>query len=205
MNFAGFKEKNLTGLAINTRLIRSDEQLLETFLDRFELLSGNPLDLGYLERATVRGFFKRDELVAGYVLNNRAPYRLLMWIPEDVRQQLIDKNISGGEHACCELTCMWKDRASISYWEMNWIYIFAIYDAVFRGKRNILGGSFVTKLANGQTRILENIVYSGPSSFKNGERCIVYFATRFEAVCGIFREVSIEIKRSALRSRNINL
>ena len=183
----------MTASTLKTRSIENDPDLLEAFLKNFEMLAKNPVELSYLKRATVRGFFKNDVLVAGYVSNKQAPYRLLNWLPEDTRYQLIEQHIPGGESSCCELTCMWKDRSSVSYWEMNCVYVVAIYDAVRSGKRNILGGSFVNKLAVGQARILGNIVYSGPSSFRDGEHCAVYFTTRFGALWGIVREVSLEL------------
>lgn len=184
-------------MTVRTKLVDKDPVLLEEFRIQFELLSGNPVELSYLEASTVRGFFKKDSLVAGYVLNKQSPHRLLMWIPENVRQQMIERYIPGGPHSCCELTCMWKDRSTVSHWETNWVYMVAIYDGVFSGKQNILGGSFISKLATGQTRILDNVVYSGPSEFKNGAHCIVYYATRYGALWGILREITVEIRAFA--------
>lgn len=184
---------------VRSRLIQNNPELLELFLNSFKALSGNPVEYSYLARANVRGFFKEGELVAGYVSNSRAPLRCTTWIPENVRSDLLSRNIPGGEDSCCELTCMWKDRSKVSIWEMNWIYVVAIFDGYCSGKPNVIGGSFVKKVADGQTRIFNQTVYSGPSDFKKGSQCAVYFATRFHMVWGIIREIFIEFKKHVTR------
>jgi len=70
-------------ITIKTKLIENNPELLELFFTKFKLLAGNPVELNYLKRATVRGFFRNDELVAGYVFNQQAPFRLLTWLPVD--------------------------------------------------------------------------------------------------------------------------
>jgi len=199
-----FETQGMWQLIISTKII-GDLELLKLFRDRFENLSGNNLEMSYLEGASVRGFFKKDNLVAGYVVNKVAPFRLLLWIPKNVRTEFIESNVPGGMEACCELTCLWKDRSRVSYWEMNWIYIVAVLDGLISGKRNILGGTFVKAVGKGQNRILKNIVYSGPSEFKNGKHCDVYFATRLGSLWGLLREFVTELAksvRSGLRKKS---
>ena len=62
-----------------TNRILSSPSELESFASMFASHGGKAVDFTYLRLATVRAFFRGDQLMAGYVLNARAPFRYLSW------------------------------------------------------------------------------------------------------------------------------
>lgn len=187
-------------MQFKTRFIE-DDILLEDFRQKFVELSGNPVDNEYLQAVKIRGFFKNGDLVAGYVINKHLPLRYFSWLPKKDKETIVNINVPGGEANCCEITCIWKNQQVVSRWETNWIYIVAIYDGLLSRKGNILGGTFDKSVANGQMRILSNLIYSGPSDFRGGELCNVYYATRKGALVGIVREFFNEVKRDMKKNK----
>ena len=150
----------------------------ESFARMFESHGGNAVDLDYLCKAKVRGFFRGDELLGGYVLNARAPFRYSSWVRTEIRAQLHQRGYLV-EATCAELTCMWMSKG-LRKLERNRIYVQSVIDAFRSRKRFIFAGSCVDKIARIQKSSLPKTVYKGEATFAG--TCEMYCATRYVMV-----------------------
>src|SRR5688500_14809269 len=82
---------------------------------------GGQIPEEYFDRASARGFFKGDELVAGYLFNTSAPFRYETIIPAESR---IELRKSGYllESTSCELTCMWMWKGKLTKFDRSAVY-----------------------------------------------------------------------------------
>jgi hypothetical protein len=160
-------------MRLTSRILTSRSEH-ESFSEMFRLLGGSSVALDYLHGARVRGFFRGDELLAGYVLNARAPFRYSSWVPENARAALHKGGLV--EPRCAELTCMWMTKG-LRQLERNRIYVQTMADAFSCGKRLIFAGSRVEKVARIQKTTLPKTVYRGAAIF--GGTCEIYCANRY--------------------------
>jgi len=163
--------------ALTSRLLGSAAERA-SFARMFELHGGSAVSLDYLERAQVRGFFRGAELLAGYVLNARAPFRYCAWLPPQARAEL-ERRGCLVEPGCAEITCMWMSR-TLRQLERNRIYVYSVVDAFASGKRLIFAGSTIDKVARKQKSSLPHTVYHGAASFAG--TCEIYCADRYGMV-----------------------
>ncbi|WP_437738589.1 hypothetical protein [Sorangium sp. So ce1335] len=140
-----------------TLTTQSDLQLYQA---RYKALSGLPLDIDFLSRAMVRGFFDGGTLVAGYALNRATPYRYHRLIHPDERDRQDIKEFFA-QPDVAELCCIWIDRAAVTPFSRNAIYICSVHDAVRSGARKIVGGSVTPKVAAFQRLTLDVMLYEG--------------------------------------------
>jgi hypothetical protein len=115
----------------------------------------------YLERASARGFFKGDELVAGYLFNTSAPFRYETVIPAESRIELRKLGYLL-ESTSCELTCMWMRKGRLTKFDRSAVYIRSTVDTFRTEKRYVIAGSVVEALARMQKRTLPRTIYHGP-------------------------------------------
>ena len=164
-------------IPLTGRMLSSDSEL-ESFARMFGSHGGNAVAPGYLRQAKARGFFRGDELLAGYVLNSRAPFRYSSWVPAQIGAELQRRGYLV-EATCAELTCMWMSKG-LRKLERNRIYVQLVVDAFRSGKRFIFAGSTIEKLARIQKCTLPQTVYRGESTF--GGSCEMYRAGRYRMV-----------------------
>ena len=165
-------------MKLTTRILTSVTEL-EAFAKKFEAMGGNAIPIGYLLQARARGFFRGRELVAGYVLNTRAPFRYASWIPEGPRGEIARRGFLV-EPTSAELTCIWMAKGKLTKLERDNVYVRSGIDALRSGKAFVFGGSRVDALARSQKRVLSNTVYSGTATFD--APCEIYYAQRGKMV-----------------------
>jgi hypothetical protein len=142
---------------MNIKYLISKNELI-SFQTEFVNRATNPLDLNYLSQSKVRGFLVRGELVGGYVLNSKGPFRYFNWVPKNVN------NINKISHFfvdAVEITCIWINHEKISKFNRNIIYLMAIIDGLLSKKRYIIGGSINAKVASIQKEVLKQTIYKG--------------------------------------------
>ncbi len=161
-------------MKLTTRILTSATEL-EAFARTFEGMGGTAVPIDYLLQAQPRGFFRGRELVAGYVLNTRAPFRYASWIPEGPRGEIARRSLLV-EPTSAELTCIWMAKGKLTKLERDNVYVRSGIDAFRSGKAFIFGGSRVDALARSQKRVLSNTVYSGRATFD--APCEIYYASR---------------------------
>lgn len=163
-------------ICLTSRILTSRSEHA-SFAKIFESLGGSGVALDYLRQAKVRGFFRGDELLAGYVLNTHAPFRYFAWVPEKARAELHNGGLV--EPLSAELTCMWMTKR-LRQLERNRVYVQIVVDAFSCGKRLIFAGSRVEGLARIQKACLPRTVYKGPATFDG--TCEIYCANRYAMV-----------------------
>lgn len=82
----------------------TDETDVQLFARRYQAVGGFPLQVESIESAEVFGFFYRDQLVGGMVVNSRGPYRALQDMPPQRAAALLDDAPTTGMY---EITCVW--------------------------------------------------------------------------------------------------
>lgn len=107
------------------------------------------IDHEYLAKTTVVGFYKGSEMVGGYILNVKPPFRYLSYIPVHQRSQFLHI-----ESDTCEIACIWKDK-SLTLIQSLFLYFQSIRDASFSKKSTILAGT-----ANDQVRKIQQTIFS---------------------------------------------
>lgn len=167
-----------TGAAMRKRVLRGDDELME-FAGSFAK-RGNEVDLEYLRRAKVCGFYdSRDRLFAGYVLNRSNPLRYGEWVPPPERAT---SPLFSDEGDYCEITCIWI-YAKAGRFSSELIYLSSVWDALRSGARFVLGGT-LSRIAFGiQSQLLPQIIHSGQTErFGQRRSYWLYRASRRELV-----------------------
>lgn len=121
------------------------------------------LPLEYLKKSKVMGVFNRkNEMVAGWVLNFKAPFRILEAIPteEYAKNKFLQKT---PEKDLCEATCIWRSSkiSSLHFGLVVWPRV--VLNCANSKRRYIISGSLQNK-----TRDLYEVgsplmIYKGPS------------------------------------------
>lgn len=172
---------------------------LSVFRTKFESRSGNAVDLDYLSRCRVRGFYDRSsELVAGYVVNTVPPFRYVSFVPEDRRPELTFLYDNFDRFA--EGTCVWVDPARIASAHRVQVYLTVVYDFLRTGRKYFLGGTFHHRLMRQQTVLLDNELYHGASGIPGKSEVYLFYGTRFKSIWNIVAYTARQL--SGLPSRN---
>jgi len=186
-------------MKLTTRILTSATEL-EAFGQTFDAMGGTAVPIDYLLQARPRGFFRGRELVAGYVLNTRAPFRYASWIPEGPRGEIARRGFLV-EPTSAELTCIWMAKGKLTKLERDHVYVRSGIDAFRSGKPFIFGGSRVDALARTQKRVLSNTVYSGSATFD--APCEIYYASRsmmvFNMIAAAFATYAQDLGRLSSR------
>ena len=180
-------------IRLTSRILSSGSEH-ELFAEIFESLSGSGVARDYLRRGKVRGFFRGEQLLAGYVLNAFAPFRYYSWVPEKVSEELRQAGLV--EPYGVELTCMWITKG-LRQLERNRIYVQMVADAFSSGKRMIFAGSRVEKLARIQKTTLPKTVYKGAATFEG--TCEIYCANRYVMIANFAGTAIVQYARDLVR------
>jgi hypothetical protein len=162
-----------------TAEIITEPLVLEQFRQRYAALARASIDMEYLCRNTVRGFFSDSgELLGGYVYCASTPFRYVSAVPFSVAELLGEDRVDD----VCECTCIWMER-SLSSTERIGIYAWAYRDFSATGKRHVLGGSFNEKVMRIQRHGLPELVFAGQATVEGKTvRAWVYVGTRWTCV-----------------------
>jgi hypothetical protein len=172
------------------KILKSNTDL-SFFCSNFAALSGNHVDVEYLEKATVRGFLKNGAIVGGYVINSSLPLRYFGWIPKEERTETCNTLMNQGK--AVEITCIWMKDNTLNKFERNLVYVFCILDAIASGKKMIFGGSISGPIATKQRRVLCRLLYKGPVTIRDRVEGFLYYETNLGAILGIFKEFFKEL------------
>ncbi|THU38191.1 hypothetical protein FAM09_16045 [Niastella caeni] len=160
-----------------TSRILIDEKDKQAFALGFTSVGGNfQIPDEYLHRASARGFFKNNEMVAGYLINDSAPFRYEMILPEEARIDLQKRGYLV-EATSCELTCMWMRKGTLTSFERNAVYVRSTVDTFRTQKRYVIAGSVVEALARMQKQTLPRTIYHG--LLAKGGMVEIYVAPRY--------------------------
>ncbi|MEM7271192.1 MAG: hypothetical protein AAF401_18290 [Pseudomonadota bacterium] len=169
---------------------------------KFAERTPNPLALEFLEQVRVIGFEQNGELIGGYIVNDRAPYRYSAKIPESHRDTPHTRTyLSDG--AAVELACMWLDHGAMTPLRRTRIYLSAMADAMRSKPKWILAGSVTIGVAHIHKMGFKHMIYAGPTTFAGEPYGEIYAATRFDLVRyfpGVFvRDLARRMRKRARR------
>jgi|GEM_PF-6941347 len=150
----------------------------------------------YLGHAVLRGFFKGDEMVAGYGINTVAPFRYESAIPAAACITLKNSGYLV-ESTSCELTCLWMLKGKVTPFERNAVYFRSVIDTFRAEKRYVIAGSNVQALATIQKRMFPKTLYYGPSAVEGMHE--IYYCTRKMLIVRIVAIALIAYPRDLLR------
>jgi len=176
--------------------IIEDDEALACFARRYSAQASASVAQAYLRRARVRAFFNSSgEMVAGYVLNCRAPFRYLSALPGT------DAALPGTSRVrdFCEVTCIWIDR-SVGQLDRVALYVVCFADFVRSGKRYAIGGSTHPGVVAVQRQALPHLIYEGDALI-DGERvpAWVYYGSLRTGLVGFARDLVRRLRRTRSR------
>jgi len=147
-----------------SRWLKSEADLL-TFQNEFERLAGNPLDMAYLQRSRVRGYFTTaGEMLAGFIICSEGPLRYYSWLsPEDRLPRLSDRMQPSD---FVEITCIWMKKGRIHPFTRGQVYLESIVFAALHGKPAVLGGTFVEAVRRQQMEVMTYPFRQGYTDFR---------------------------------------
>jgi hypothetical protein len=167
---------NRTSTRFTSRILTNGMDKRAFALNYFSVGGEVQIPEEYLNRASARGFFKGEEMVAGYLFNDSAPFRYETIIPDESRVKL-QKLGYLVESTSCELTCMWMRKGKLTKFERNAVYIRSTVDTFQTERRYVIAGSVIEALARMQKRTLPRTIYHG--LLAKGGMIEIYCATRF--------------------------
>ena len=189
-----------TSARFTSRILKNDEdkQVFALAYDAIRRAKGanGLIPEEYLGHAVIRGFFKDEEMVAGYSFNKVTPFRYEMAIPAAACVTLQNSGYLI-ESTSCELTCMWMLKGRLTPFERNAVYFRSVIDTFRAEKRFVIAGSNVPALATIQKRMFPKTLYYGPSPVEG--MLEVYYCTRNLLILRIVAIAIVAYPRDLLR------
>jgi len=180
---------------LNYFVLKYNESKLEQNLKTMQKDESN-LPLDYLQKARVYGVFKKNEMVAGYVIGFKQPLRLFDFLLPESRQEVASRYQSILEN-CCEVTCAWR-LPHISSVFMSFIFWpHAHFNAIKTGKKFFLGASANHHLDKMYTQAGPRTLYFGLVNY--GLTVRIFFYTRIGLLKYTLRLMLIETPKRWLR------
>jgi hypothetical protein len=144
------------------RVLETAEELHQ-FGERYAEVSRHVAPMAYLAHATVYGYFLRGEMIGGFTLSDRAPFRVIEGLPADARRKLADELDFDDmvESGCAWLQPQYRGLGSLSFWwEVS-------AQAARTGRRWRLGATCVPGLARLYNAVGLPQVYRGLLEFES--------------------------------------
>lgn len=160
----------------------------------YETLSGGKISDEYLAQGQVRAFYNRkNEMVAGYIINSTPNFRYIDYIPEADRTHLA---IDIQNDKIMEITCIWIKKEKLERGQRHAIYLQLIQDCLATDTDYVLGGSVVEKIRDLQQSVLRHALWEGMST--KSQYQWVYFGKRIELL-PLFLKKAAEVTFQLLR------
>lgn len=121
------------------------------------------LPIDYLKKSKVIGVFnKKNEMVAGWVLNFKAPFRILEAIPAEqyAKNEFLQKT---PEKDLCEVTCIWRSSKILPLYFGLVVWPRVVLSCVHAKRRYIIGGDLQNKTRDLYEVASPIMIYKGPS------------------------------------------
>ena len=136
--------------------------------------AGSVVPIDYLTRSRVVGVFNgAGDLVAGYVIGTCAPFRLLTFVPEASRSEvLLPGNPDGSD--CAEVAAIWKAPGVSNVFMSLRFWPHVLSDVLRSGKKFLLGHNQSERLDQLYTGLAPVTLYFGDSEFGLPSRLFYY-------------------------------
>lgn len=157
---------------------------LVRFAHHYGRAAGVPVDLPYLQRTRVIGFFDASgALVGGYVINDRPPFRYLAAVDISAEDLLGADRLPHFR----ECTCIWMDRRLRLVDRMR-VYLKCVRDMSRGDRKYVLGGSCHAAVAAVQRQGMPHVLYEGEVTVGGATvQASIYYGTRVTLWAGFFK------------------
>lgn len=164
------------------------------------------IPLAYMKNAKVIGLYNnKNILVAGYIINETQPLRLLTFVPDKVLPEIsLPRGATLNDF--CEATCAWKAPVvpgfymTFRYWPKLW------WECFLSSKKFLLGGNQSEKLDKFYLKGFAQSLYTGPSKiglpsrlFYYNKRSLLQFILRLLLIESPKRYINYRFKRQQLK------
>ena len=193
--------------AIKFRVLTAENDI-EAYLNKFESFVGVKLPYDYTSRSTIVGAFKKDEMIAGYMLVTKPQFRSLVFVPDSVKES--NKFFKNDQYEMMEVNGVWISAAVKSASEQLKIWSHLIWDIFLSRKKYVL---LMADLRNSNIRNIHSLtnpelLYEGEPMLMAGAKSHstirVSYTTRWQMLLNIpkyyiaYRE---RAKRSSKRAK----
>ncbi len=193
--------------AIKFRVLTAENDI-EAYLNKFESFVGVKLPYDYSLRSTIVGAFKKDEMIAGYMLVTKPQFRSLVFVPDSVKES--NSFFKNDQYEMMEVNGVWISAAVKSASEQYKIWSHLIWDIFLARKKYVL---LMADLRNSNIRNIHSLtnpelIYEGEPMLMAGAKSHstirVSYTTRWQMLLNIpkyylaYRE---RAKRSSKRAK----
>lgn len=182
-----------------SRLLTRPDELSQFATNYQRQAHGISIQPDYLQRAQVRVFyqlFRPTAYVAGFVINDGAPYRYFS-APGDAAKNKVLSTNNIQESDLVEIGAIWFSRYKSMFRAVDrtQFYIQMMYDAWLTNRPVILGGSFIDQLQGQQQLVLPTTVYQNVITIGNFTGTLkLYVGQRSGMWARLVRALSIDLK-----------
>lgn len=160
--------------------------------------SGSLANVAYLQKGDTYVFYRNnapDEWLGGFCLNTENGFRYLAGFkPTDATALLQEHSLKSVD--IIEVGCLWLYSKSISQFERVIFYMLLLIRVLLSGKKIILGGSFIPKVAELHMKILPNLLYDGIVLVAGKQaNAKFYYASRTEIPLNFFKGLFFDLSK----------
>jgi hypothetical protein len=129
----------------------------------FTKSNGSEVKVPYLQQGETYIFHRAnqpDKWLGGFCINTESNWRYFGGLsPKEIVDMLAKHGIN--QKDLLEVGCLWLNSQSISKTERYFFYLLLIFKVLASGKKIIMGGSFIPKVAELHMKILPNLLHEG--------------------------------------------
>lgn len=186
-------------MALKLRKISNNIADCERFSKIYSIKSSGSLaSVAYLQNGDTYVFQRDkapDEWLGGVCLNTKGNSRYFAgFSPADVAALFQKHALKPVD--LIEVGCLWLHSKSISRFERVIFYVLLLLRVLVSGKKIILGGSFIPKVAELHMKILPNLLYDGIVTVAGKQaNAKFYYASRSEIPLNFFKGLLFDISK----------
>ncbi len=147
--------------AIKFRVLTAESDI-DAYLNKFESFVGVKLPYDYSLRSTIVGVFKKDEMIAGYMLVTKPQFRSLVFVPDSIKES--NGFFKNDQYEMMEVNGVWISAAVKSASEQYKIWSHLIWDIFLARKKYVL---LMADLRNSNIRNIHSL--TNPELLYEGE------------------------------------
>jgi hypothetical protein len=184
---------------LTTRILRRPEELAD-FARRYRETANLTVEILYMQRALVRGFFHAGAIVGGYILNSVQPFRYLS------RSSVTDEHRNSPSlpplDETVEGTCIWFDK-TVGTPARSYAYFWLTVDFFASGKKYFLGGTYHAGVRKMQMIALPHSIFDIRFQDETGRHGVhhFYYGTRRSAITALPRWLMARLEKALGRRR----
>lgn len=185
---------------IEQKNISNSQEDCETFSNiSFIKSHGSAVKVPYLQQGDTYIFRRTkqpDEWLGGFCIYSGNNSRYFEGFSSEETDEMLAKH-GINQKDLVEVGCLWLNSKSISKTERYLFYLLLIFKVLVSGKKIIMGGSFIPKVAELHMKILPNLLHEGVVTIA-GKSSVAkfYFGYRSEIPLNFFRGFFFDLAKT---------